>query len=157
MQRILAFLLGLLFALGLGIAGMTKPSKIVGFLDLSGAWDPSLLFVMAGAVAVYAVAYRRVIRRDKPVAATAFVVPTKSTIDPPLVIGAVLFGVGWGLGGFCPGPSLVTLASGSVDAAVFVAAMVVGMLGYSLFEKNKSRALEKISSRRRKQGEAYAD
>jgi uncharacterized membrane protein YedE/YeeE len=122
-----AFGAGALFAIGLAIAGMTKPSKVVGFLDVAGAWDPSLAFVMIGAIAVHFVAFRLVLRRRTPLFDVTFHVPTRTDIDRRLLGGAALFGVGWGLGGFCPGPAIVSVASGSVGAAVFIVGMTVGM------------------------------
>jgi uncharacterized membrane protein YedE/YeeE len=119
---------GALFAVGLAISGMTKPSKVAGFLDLAGAWDASLAFVMMGAIVVHFVAYRLVMKRSSPLFDVTFHVPTRKDIDRRLVLGAALFGIGWGLGGFCPGPGLVTLGSGSLSALVFVAGMTLGML-----------------------------
>lgn len=122
-----AFACGLTFALGLGVGGMTKPARVLAFLDVAGDWDPRLALVMLGAIAVYAPAYRLARRRGHPVLAPAFDLPTRRTIDGPLVAGAVLFGVGWGLAGLCPGPALTSLASGEPAAVLFVAAMLVGM------------------------------
>lgn len=118
-----AFVSGLLFALGLVLSGMTQPAKIIGFLDLFGRWDPSLAFVMAGAIAVHLPVYRLVARRRPPFAA-----PGDERIDAALVGGAALFGVGWGLAGYCPGPAVVAAVSGQVSTLVFVASMAVGML-----------------------------
>jgi len=123
-----AFGTGALFALGLALSGMTKPSKIMGFLDLAGHWDASLAFVMLGAIAVHFVAYRLIRRRSAPLFDTQFHVPTRRDIDPRLVLGAALFGVGWGLGGFCPGPGLVAAGGGSLHAMVFLVGMTLGML-----------------------------
>ena len=123
-----AFGTGTLFAVGLALSGMTKPSKITGFLDVAGAWDPSLGLVMAGAVAVTFVAYRLIRRRRAPLFDTRFHLPTRKDIDLRLVLGALLFGVGWGLAGYCPGPGIVAAASGAVGALVFVAGMTAGML-----------------------------
>ena len=119
---------GALFAIGLAISGMTKPSKVVGFLDIAGGWDASLAFVMMGAIAVHFVAYRLVMRRPSPLFDAKFHVPTRKDVDRRLVLGAALFGVGWGLGGFCPGPGLVTAGGGSLGALVFVVGMTIGML-----------------------------
>jgi hypothetical protein len=107
-----AFGAGSLVAVGLAISGMTKPSKVVGFLDVAGPWDPSLVLVMAAAVAVTFVAYRLILRRASPIFDMKFHLPTRKDIDRRLVLGAALFGVGWGLGGFCPGPGLVAGAGG---------------------------------------------
>jgi uncharacterized membrane protein YedE/YeeE len=122
-----AFAAGLLFAVGLGVSGMTKPSKVIGFLDLLGAWDASLAFVMGSAVAVHFVAQRMIARRSAPLFDTRFHLPTRKDIDGRLVLGAALFGVGWALAGFCPGPGLVTAASGAMPALVFVVGMTAGM------------------------------
>jgi uncharacterized membrane protein YedE/YeeE len=123
-----AFGAGALFAVGLAVSGMTRPSKVVGFLDLAGAWDASLAFVMMGAIAVHFVAYRVVLRRPAPLFDVRFHLPTRKDIDRRLVLGAALFGVGWGLGGFCPGPGLVSAAGGSLGAVVFVVGMTLGMV-----------------------------
>jgi uncharacterized membrane protein YedE/YeeE len=119
---------GALFAMGLAISGMTKPSKVVGFLDVAGRWDASLAFVMMGAIAVHFVAYRVIRRRSAPLFDTKFHVPTRKDIDPRLVLGAALFGVGWALGGFCPGPGLVAAGGGSLHAVIFLIGMTLGML-----------------------------
>jgi hypothetical protein len=119
---------GALFGLGLIVAGMTKPEKVIGFLDFTGSWDPSLMFVMGGAVMVHFVLFRVVRRLPTPVFDTKFHIPTRRDLDARLLIGAALFGIGWGLGGFCPGPGLVSLASGSLAPLVFVLAMTAGML-----------------------------
>jgi uncharacterized membrane protein YedE/YeeE len=118
---------GALFGVGLAISGMTKPSKVVGFLDLFGAWDASLAFVMIGAIAVHLFAHRLLARRRSPLFDTRFHLPTRKDIDKRLVLGAAIFGVGWALAGFCPGPGLVSAAGGASAALVFVAAMTAGM------------------------------
>lgn len=119
---------GALFAVGLAISGMTLPSKVTGFLDVAGAWDASLAFVMMGAIAVHFVAQRLVRKRSAPLFDTKFHLPTRKDIDGRLVAGAALFGIGWGLGGYCPGPGLVSAASGAPAAIVFVVGMTIGML-----------------------------
>lgn len=123
-----AFGAGALFAIGLALSGMTKPSKVTGFLDVAGAWDASLLFVMIGAVAVYFVAHRFILRRSSPFFEDRFHLATRKDLDAPLVAGAAIFGVGWGLGGFCPGPGLVTAGSGSLPAVVFVVGATIGIV-----------------------------
>ena len=123
----LAFLTGVLFAAGLLVSGMTQPAKVTGFLDVAGAWDPSLAFVMMGAIGVHFITRRLILRRDAPLFGTAFDEPPRGAVDLPLIVGAVIFGVGWGGAGYCPGPSLVSLGTGSMDALVFVVAMAGGM------------------------------
>jgi uncharacterized membrane protein YedE/YeeE len=120
---------GLLFGAGLLISGMTQPEKVIGFLDIFGAWDATLAFVMAGAVAVTSVGFALARRRGAPVLTAQSLWPTRSDIDAPLVGGAVSFGIGWGLVGLCPGPALVNLAGLSLPVIVFVVAMAVGMIG----------------------------
>lgn len=121
-----AFGAGLLFGIGLWLSGMANPRKVLNFLDVTGNWDPTLLLVMAGAVAVTMVAFRMVTKRAKPLVAPRFLVPTSNDIDAPLLIGAALFGVGWGIGGYCPGPALTALSNLTVEVFVFVAAMALG-------------------------------
>jgi len=130
---------GALFGAGLAISGMTKPSKVTGFLDLFGAWDASLAFVMLGAIIVHFVAYRLLKGRKSPLFDVKFHLPTRKDIDLRLVLGAVVFGVGWGLGGFCPGPGLTSAAGGATSAIAFIGAMTAGML----LENALTRALAK--------------
>ncbi len=124
-----AALAGFLFGEGLELSGMTQPSKVVGFLDLSGAWDPSLAFVMLGAIGVHAILLRVIRKRGAPVFDSHFHAPFQTAITWQLVVGAALFGVGWGLSGFCPGPAVVSVSGGGLGAGVFVVTMVVGMIG----------------------------
>ena len=131
-----AFFVGILFGLGLAVSEMTDPARIIGFLDVAGHWDPTLLFVMGGALLVTGVLFPLVLRRPRPVLADRFSLPTKTKIDTRLVIGAILFGIGWGLAGFCPGPALAALASGSSSVFWFVAAMIVGQWLASRLERN---------------------
>ncbi|HJL19910.1 MAG TPA: YeeE/YedE family protein [Sandaracinaceae bacterium LLY-WYZ-13_1] len=138
-QNLTALVAGLLFGVGLPIAGMTQPSKVVGFLDFFGAWDPSLAFVMGGAIAVHFVLFRLILKRQSPLIASSFQVPTRRDMTPQLIGGAALFGVGWGLGGFCPGPGIVSLPAGSAEALTFVGAMTVGMLLYKGFDSLRSK------------------
>jgi uncharacterized protein len=135
--RAAAFLAGLVFAIGLCISGMTKSEKVTGFLDVTGDWDPSLALVMVGAISVHVLFRRLYSKREKPAFAEAFAPPTKTRIDVRLVIGAALFGVGWGLSGYCPGPALVNAVTGARPVLVFVAAM---MLGMALFDALSSDA-----------------
>ena len=124
---LVSFASGIVFALGLGISGMTRPIKVIGFLDFAGKWDASLAFVMIGAIAVYFIAYRLVLRRTAPLLVGKFLVPGRKDIDRNLVVGAAIFGAGWGLGGFCPGPAITSLASGAAPVAMFVLAMAAGI------------------------------
>ena len=139
-HRISEFLVGLLFGLGLMLSGMTDPSKVIGFLDIFGLWDPSLALVMGGAIAVGFFAFALANKRDVNFLGGALHLPTSSQIDKPLVIGAVLFGAGWGLAGFCPGPALVSLASGQIKAAAFVLFMLAGMQLFEMFGRRATPA-----------------
>ncbi len=130
-----AFVSGLLFALGLGIAGMTQPAKVLAFLDVLGDWDPSLAFVMAGAIAVYMPVFWAVRRALAP----RLQLPTRKDLDPRLIVGAALFGVGWGLAGYCPGPALVSLTTLGASAIAFGVAMFAGMRLHTVLER-RSRA-----------------
>lgn len=129
---------GLLFGAGLLISGMTQPEKVLGFLDVFGAWDATLAFVMAGALAVTGAGFALARRRGAPVLAAQSLWPTRSDIDTPLVGGAVSFGIGWGLVGLCPGPALVNLAGLSLPVIVFVAAMAVGMFAHDAWRQRAS-------------------
>ena len=133
MNALFGFFSGLIFGIGLILAGMTEPMKIKGFLDLAGAWDPSLAFVMAGAIVLAAVAFARARRRKRSWVGAPIEIPSDRTIDRRLVAGGVLFGVGWGISGFCPGPALVALGSGMGSAGIFVAAMLIGMVLHDKF------------------------
>ena len=139
MPRIIEFLVGLLFGVGLLLSGMADPAKILGFLDLFGAWDPSLAFVMVGAIAVGFFAFALAKRRTTSFFGDAMHLPKATQIDRRLVLGNLIFGAGWGLAGFCPGPALVSMASGQPKAAVFVAAMVAGMLIHGWAERTPTR------------------
>lgn len=139
MQNLVSFLLGLLFGLGLIISGMSNPAKVQGFLDLAGHWDPSLALVMGGAVGVGLLGFTLVVRRGRSLLGGVLQLPTKTLIDRRLVIGSALFGIGWGLAGICPGPALVLPGAGRlVKGGVFIAAMLAGMLLFSLFERRNS-------------------
>ena len=136
MKRLLEFCIGLSFGLGLLLSGMTDPGKVLGFLDLAGNWDPSLLFVMGGAVGVGLVGFGWARRRSLNLLGGPMCLPQSRAIDKPLVLGSLLFGAGWGLAGICPGPGLVSAASGQPKALAFLLTMVAGML---LFEFAQSR------------------
>lgn len=137
MKRILFTLgTGFIFGLGLMLSGMAQPQKVIGFLDLRGDWDPSLAFVMMGAIAVHFLAYRVVARVPKPFWGGAWVLPTRRDVNGRLLLGAALFGAGWGLEGYCPGPALTTVSSG-MGAAVFTLSMLVGMGLYAFILEKK--------------------
>jgi|688.fasta_scaffold542994_1 uncharacterized membrane protein YedE/YeeE len=140
-----ALLSGLVFGLGLIVSGMANPAKVLGFLDLAGAWDPSLALVMAGAILVGFFAFLVAKKRTLSLIGAEMKLPTASAIDSRLLTGSVLFGAGWGTAGFCPGPGLVALGMGEAKALVFVAAMLVGMVVFSWLEKRKSAAIEKAA------------
>ena len=127
MSLVVNLALGLLFGIGLVVSGMSDPSKVLNFLDLFGTWDPSLAFVMGGAVITAFFGYRLVLKREKPVAAASFHLPASNAIDSRILIGPAIFGIGWGLGGFCPGPALTATTLGSVGAYAFLPMMFVGM------------------------------
>ena len=138
-HRLIEFLVGLLFGWGLMIAGMTDPGKVIGFLDLAGPWDASLALVMGGAIAVGVLAFSAARKRTRTLLGGAFHLPTSRDVDRPLVIGSLLFGAGWGLAGFCPGPAIVSMATGQGKALVFVLAMVAGMALYEFVDRLSSR------------------
>lgn len=132
MSVILQFLVGLVFGVGLLVAGMSDPAKVLNFLDVAaiqaGTWDPSLIFVMAGAIAVALVGYKFVLQRQQPLFGETFHLPSKLDLDARIISGSAIFGVGWGLVGFCPGPAFTALGSGAITGPTFIAAMVVGMV-----------------------------
>jgi len=134
MNILIALLSGLIFGLGLIISGMANPAKVLGFLDLAGSWDPSLIFVMGGAIALGVVAFRFGGRRTASLLGQPMQLPTAKQIDKRLVVGSAIFGVGWGLAGICPGPALVLLGAGAVKGVVFVLALLAGM---ALFEASQ--------------------
>ena len=127
MRTAVSFICGIVFALGLGISGMTQPSKVIGFLDFAGAWDASLAFVMVGGIGVFFLAYQMSLRMGAPLLAAEFAIPKRTDLDARLILGAAIFGAGWGLGGFCPGPAITSLASGAPPVFVFVASMAAGI------------------------------
>jgi uncharacterized membrane protein YedE/YeeE len=137
-HRISEFLVGLFFGLGLILSGMTDPGKVLGFLDIAGIWDPSLALVMGGAIAVGFFAFAIAKKRTVNFLGGALHLPKSNQIDKPLVIGAMMFGAGWGLAGFCPGPAIVSLASGQIKAAMFVVFMLVGMQVFEVWNRQTS-------------------
>lgn len=138
MRRLTEFVVGLIFGIGLIISGMTNPAKVIGFLDLAGLWDPSLAFVMGGAIFVGVVAFAFAKRRAVSFFGDALHWPTSSAIDRRLIIGSLIFGAGWGLAGFCPGPAMVSFSAGVPKAIAFVAAMLVGMALFEVIERKRS-------------------
>ncbi|MDY0746749.1 YeeE/YedE family protein [Paucibacter sp. R3-3] len=137
MQALAALLSGLVFGLGLIVSGMFNPAKVLGFLDLAGHWDPSLAFVMAGAIAVGLPAFAWARRRKQSLLGAEMQLPTERRIDRRLLAGSLLFGIGWGVAGFCPGPGLVALGAGELKALVFVAAMLAGMGLFEIIEQRR--------------------
>ena len=140
MRSALAGVWGVVFGVGLALGGMTNPAKVLSFLDVAGAWDPTLAFVMAGALAVSAGGFALGRRRARPWLAASFALPTRTDLDAPLVLGAALFGVGWGLVGLCPGPAIANLARGSVEIVLFVAAMIAGAMAQRLWARRPREA-----------------
>ncbi len=140
MRSVVAFIAGLVFGLGLLLSGMADPAKVLGFLDLAGPWDPSLALVMAGAVGIGVIAFALARRRSRSLFGDAMQLPTKRAIDRRLIAGSLLFGAGWGLAGFCPGPAIVALGLGNGKAVVFVAAMLAGMGLFELIEARRRRS-----------------
>ena len=145
MQTFAALLAGLLFGAGLILSGMSDPSKVIGFLDLAGRWDPSLAFVMLAAISVGAVAFRMAVPKTTSLLGEPMHVPTLRTIDRRLVLGGLTFGVGWGLAGYCPGPALTSILSGSMKPVLFVVAMIAGMAMFELLERFKRRRGETVA------------
>lgn len=132
-QNLVSFAVGFIFSLGLAVSGMTQPQKIIAFLD-PWHWDPSLLFVMIGAIGVHILSYPLIRKRRSPLLDTKWHVPTRKDVTIRLILGSALFGVGWGLGGFCPGPGLTSISSGDLRVFLFVIAMIIGMI---LFKKTE--------------------
>lgn len=130
-----SYIAGLLFGAGLIVSGMAEPAKVLGFFDVVGAWNPSLAFVMAGGLAVTALGYRWCLKRPQPMCTQVFQVPTRTDIDARLLAGAAIFGLGWGLAGYCPGPAFVATVGGIREAALFTAAMLAGMLAWKVVEQ----------------------
>jgi uncharacterized membrane protein YedE/YeeE len=133
-ELVVCFAVGLVFAWGLGISGMTQPARVIGFLDVFGAWDPTLLMVMGGAVGVHFLFYRWMSRRSSPLLAPRFHLPQRRELTPSLFVGAFVFGTGWGLAGYCPGPSIVSAVSLDHRPVIFVLSMLAGMLVYRFFD-----------------------
>ncbi len=128
MRFLVCFGIGMIFGTGIALSGMANPAKVTNFFDVAGHWDPSLAFVMGGALAVTSLGYRFVLKRPSPVMAETFQRPTRQTIDRPLVLGSVIFGIGWGIAGFCPGGALPALGTGRPEVFIFVATLIAGIL-----------------------------
>ncbi len=142
MRLVLSYLIGLVFGVGISISGMANPAKVLNFFDVAGTWDPSLAFVMGGALIVTALGYRFILRRPSPMLATSFQLPTRRDLDMPLIGGSAVFGIGWGIAGFCPGGALPALGTGRSEVFIFVAALLVGIIA--------AKALQSMSLRTRK-------
>ena len=138
MTTIIAAIVGLVFGLGLLVSGMADPHKVLGFLDLAGAWDPSLALVMGGAIAVGLPGFALARQRQRSLLGEPMQLPTSKTLDAPLVMGSALFGIGWGLAGYCPGPALIGITAGMTSAIIFSAAMLAGMVLFGLWQGRKS-------------------
>lgn len=134
---------GTLFGVGLALAGMTRPEKVIGFLNFFRGWDPSLMFVMGGAIAVHALAWRMLKGRPSPLLGGRFMVPTRRDLDARLLVGAAIFGVGWGLGGFCPGPGITSMVTATPSVAVFIITMLIGNFAAAKAEPVIERALQR--------------
>lgn len=129
-QTGIALISGILFGLGLGLSQMIDRERVLGFLDVAGTWDPTLLFVLGGAVSVSVVTFRFILRQQHPIFGAKFTLPTRQDIDAPLVLGAIIFGIGWGISGYCPGPGIVALILGIWNPILFLVALAAGMLAY---------------------------
>ena len=147
MRRLVSLLAGMVFGLGLGISGMTDPNKVLGFLDVTGAWDPSLMLVLGGAVGVTALSFRFVLRSTEPLLGGAFHLPERRQVDLPLLAGAALFGAGWGLSGYCPGPGVALLANVSWETWIFVPSLLAGMLMHRVLGGVRDHAPPVLSAR----------
>lgn len=138
MQNIIALLCGLIFGFGLLLSGMANPEKVLGFLDISGRWDPSLIFVMIGAIVIAIVPFTFAKRRQRSLIGLPMQLPMSRVIDKRLIIGSLLFGIGWGIAGICPGPALILLGSGYRQGIIFVAAMLCGMVVFEWMEQRRA-------------------
>ena len=136
MKNIYALLAGLIFGLGLIVSGMANPEKVIGFLNIFGRWDPSLAFVMGGAIFIGVFSFKYIVKREKTLLGGSLHLSNEKSINKRLIFGSLIFGLGWGVAGFCPGPALVSLGMGSLKGALFVIAMLAGMLTFKLVQKN---------------------
>ncbi len=140
MRIFVTYVIGLIFGIGISISGMANPAKVINFFDIAGSWDPSLIFVMGGALVVTLIGYRVVLKRPAPSLSPRFYLPTRADIDLPLVAGSATFGVGWGIAGFCPGGALPALGTGDFKVVFFVAAMIAGILTAKAVQARTPRA-----------------
>ncbi|TVU54151.1 MAG: YeeE/YedE family protein [Arthrospira sp. PLM2.Bin9] len=134
-ENLIVLVSGILFGFGLGLSQMMDRDRVLGFLDVVGVWDPTLIFVLGGAVGVTAIAFRFVLRLPHPLFSNKFYLPTRQDIDPTLIMGAAIFGIGWGIGGYCPGPAITALVLGILNPVLFIIAMIAGSLAYTLSSK----------------------
>ena len=140
MNLVVSLIAGVVMALGLCVSQMINPAKVIGFLDVFGRWDPTLAFVMVGALLVSMISFRFALKREKPICGECYSLPNKQEIDAPHVAGAILFGIGWGLSGFCPAPAVASLAFGRPQSVIFVLAMSAGMMLYQfVFERHRGK------------------
>lgn len=137
MKNLISFIVGLLFAIGLGVSGMTQTHIVRGFLDVFGTWDWHLMGVMIGAIGVHAITYQLILKRKTPLLESKFYIPNRTDLDKKLIWGAALFGLGWGWAGICPGPGIVALASGNTNIMLFVLSMIVGMVLFKFIESKQ--------------------
>lgn len=136
-QHLVALLCGTLFGIGLSLSQMINPNKVLGFLDITGNWDPSLIFVMIGALAVAFVSFKWILKRPAPLLVESFHISRKSSIDKSLIIGAAIFGIGWGMSGYCPGPAVAGLGLQSIESVIMVVAIFLGFFTFNLFFQRK--------------------
>lgn len=139
MRLIISYFIGLIFGVGISISGMSNPAKVLNFFDIAGAWDPSLAFVMGGAVLVTFFGYRFVLQRPSPMLSDVFQLPTRQSLDLPLLAGSAVFGVGWGIAGFCPGGALPAIGTGRSEVLIFVAALLAGIFAAKALQKALNR------------------
>lgn len=154
---IVIFFIGLVMSLGFGLAGIVRPEVIVRFLDFSGSWQPDIMLVMGTAFSITFISYRLIFKRPAPLAGERFMVPTRKDIDARLIIGSVLFGAGWGLTGYCPGPVLTSLATGQSKVFVFLGTMVLGMVLYSVWDKTRQPVQKQNVTNKETTGQAMPD
>lgn len=145
-EPLVVLLAGMLFGFGLSLSQMVNPDRVLGFLDLFGQWDPTLLFVLGGAVGVTIVSFRFILPCPRPVLGAKFYLPTSTKIDFPLIIGAILFGIGWGIAGYCPGPGWVSLILKTANPVLFLIAFCIGSFGYNALAKRKTDHPDRSSS-----------